>query len=83
MSLGPQEKEQLEQWFGERATSPSEEELAARANIAVAAYRFGAEIMRLCSASADRSAALRQLRECLWTSTAALRCEPGAGDKRP
>lgn len=52
--------------------APSPEQLAAIANVRRAATEYAKEILRNCPRSADRTAALRKVRESMMTANAAI-----------
>jgi len=65
-------EEQLANWFQYHA--PSTEQANAYNLLRQAAYIFASEINRLCPESADKTAAIRKLRECVMTANASIAC---------
>jgi len=70
----PTEEEltQIENWFMYHQPTPEQEE--AYRMIRVAALTLATTILEKCPASADRTAALRKLRECVATANASIAC---------
>lgn len=64
--------EQLDNWFSYHA--PTQEQLAAYSKIRSSARRFAEAINDCVPESADKTAAIRKLRECVMTANAAIAC---------
>lgn len=63
----------LENWFTYHA--PSEVDIAAYSAIRTAARNLADVIVSITPPSADQTAALRKLRECVMTANAAIACK--------
>lgn len=64
--------EQLDNWFSYHAPTP--EQLASYDVIRKTAKVFAKLINTECPESADKTAAIRKLRECVMTANAAIAC---------
>lgn len=64
--------EQLDNWFSYH--SPSSDQLVSYAKLRSAAREFAGLINDLVPESADKTAAIRKLRECVMTANAAIAC---------
>lgn len=64
--------EQLDNWFS--YYTPDADQLVAYAKLRSAAREFGGVINDLVPESADKTAAVRKLRECVMTANAAIAC---------
>jgi hypothetical protein len=64
--------EQLDNWFTYHA--PSSDNLVAYQKLREAARQFAGAINDLVPESADKTAAIRKLRECVMTANAAIAC---------
>jgi len=65
--------EQLEHWFLYHAPQPGQPE--AYAHLRQAALEFARVVVKLTPESADQTAAIRKLRECVFTANAAIACD--------
>lgn len=65
--------EQLENWFTYHA--PSQDDLVAYAKLRQAGHEFAKAINDLVPESADKTAAIRKLREAVMTANAAIACK--------
>jgi hypothetical protein len=64
--------DQLENWFTYHAPTP--DQLVAYAKLRSAGHDFAKAINDLVPESADKTAAIRKLRECVMTANAAIAC---------
>lgn len=64
--------EQIENWFTYHAPTPEQQD--AYLMIREQARRFAHCLDQYCPESADKSAAMRQLRECVMTANASIAC---------
>ena len=65
-------QEEIDNWFKYHAPTP--EQIVAYGEIRTAAKVFAETINRHCPESADKSAAMRQLREATMTANASIAC---------
>jgi len=65
--------EQIENWFTYH--SPKHEQLERYQMLRDKAKELAYDIIVCCPEGADRSAAIRKLRECVMTANAAIACE--------
>lgn len=65
-------KEQLDNWFSYHA--PSADQQVAYGKLRTEALQFANAINDLVPESADKTAAIRKLRECVMTANAAIAC---------
>lgn len=65
--------EQIENWFTYHA--PSSDDLSAYAKLRNSAKSFAAAINELCPESADKTAAIRKVREAVMTANASIACK--------
>jgi ferric-dicitrate binding protein FerR (iron transport regulator) len=72
VKLTDQEAEQLREWFTYHTPTP--EQVEAYQRIRGVAQDLAATIMETCPASADRTAALRKVREAVMTANASIAC---------
>lgn len=70
--LTQQEQEQLDNWFTYHP--PTEQQVREYAAIRNQAKQLATVIMLACPPSADRTAALRKLREVVMTANASIAC---------
>jgi len=68
-------REQIENWFVYHA--PKGDQVERYGRIRRAAKSFAIVIDECCPGSADKTAALRKLRECVMTANASIACEEG------
>ena len=66
-------KEQLDNWF--TCHAPDSEDLTAYEAVRQSARRFAQTINDACPESADKTAAMRKLREAVMTANAAIACK--------
>jgi len=66
------QQEKLDNWFSYHAPQGDQHERYAL--IRAAAKRFAEEIVTLCPDSADRTAALRHIRDAVYSSNASIAC---------
>lgn len=67
-----EEKQQLDNWF--RHHPPTEDQADDYATIRLVARHLAETICKRVPPSADRTAALRKLRECVMTANAGIAC---------
>lgn len=65
--------EQIENWFSYHA--PSSDDLVAYDKLRDAAKNFAKAINELCPESADKTAAIRKVREAVMTANASVACK--------
>lgn len=65
--------EQLDNWFTYHA--PKEDQTARYEQLRAAGKAFAEAIVRLTPPSADQTAAIRKVREAVYTANAAIACE--------
>lgn len=65
--------EQIENWFSYHA--PSSDDLVAYDKLRNAAKNFAKAINELCPESADKTAAIRKVREAVMTANASVACK--------
>jgi hypothetical protein len=65
-------QEQLDNWF--QYHKPTEGQPAAYEELRAAGKTFAEVIVRLCPPSADQTAAIRKVREAVFTANAAIAC---------
>jgi hypothetical protein len=73
MTLKAEDQQQLDHWFEYHPPKGDQAERYTR--LRAGAKQFAELIVELCPASADRTAALRKLREVVFTSNASIACE--------
>jgi hypothetical protein len=79
MGLTKMDGEKLRQMLTARDEAHlTEPQRAARANLAVAAQRLAADVLRYCPPTLRRALALRDLQRCLWEAQEAAAPVPGA-----
>lgn len=72
MVLAPHDQDQLENWFTYHP--PTADDVERMREIREGAKTLAELITELCPASADRTAAIRKLRECVMTANASIVC---------
>jgi alkanesulfonate monooxygenase SsuD/methylene tetrahydromethanopterin reductase-like flavin-dependent oxidoreductase (luciferase family) len=65
--------EHIENWFTYHA--PTQDQLAKYAALRESAKKFAGDLVALTPPSADQTAAIRHLRECVMTANAAIACD--------
>lgn len=66
------EAEQLANWF--QYHPPVQDQAQRYEQIRAAAHRFAQLLVQLCPPSADRTAAIRKIREVVYTANASIAC---------
>lgn len=69
----PEVIQEIDNWFTYHETKP--DQLDRYVLLRESAKRFAKEILAYVPPCADRSAAIRKLRECIMTANAAIACE--------
>lgn len=70
--MSPEEREQLDNWF--MYHQPTPDQLPKYEALRAAAKLFAVAIVENCPPSADRTVALRKLRESTMTANASIAC---------
>lgn len=65
-------QEQLDNWFSYHA--PVDDQASRYEQLRAAGKRFAEEICRLCPDSADKSAAIRHVREAVYSANGSIAC---------
>ena len=69
----PISRDDLNNWFSDHA--PDEDQRVAYEKLRSSARDFALAIIELTPPSADQTAAVRKVREAVWTANAAIACE--------
>lgn len=70
--MTPQEQEQLDNWFTYHAPGPGDADRYEQ--LRAAGGQLARVICELCPPSADRTAAIRKVREAIFTANASIAC---------